>query len=292
MSEGRATALVDLPGEWFGLPEGSRAVLEMAETELAAADWLSSLEVGRAVRVSLPEDAPWGPALREYSGDLSIRALTGPAAALPTAVLARGECASAEIPPGQSALERLRACGEAGVPARLADLDLWPGPDLAAALDFYITCPTLESPVEPWHSLAQAVSGGWPCDLWHAEEAVVGRNIYISVQGLATLSARFDRRERWFGAGGEGLEGWRGSALWRELEGYRRALFRTRAECAFCAAFPWCGGFWVAPGLEDHERCEVWRGLMAHLAKMAREAGASATSSTNPMGTPCGRGTS
>lgn len=223
--------------------------------------------------------------MRAYSGALSIRAVTETRGAPLTTVLPWWECASAEIPPGRMALRRLRECGEAGIPARLVDLDLWSGADLAGALDFYLTCPTLETPIEPWHSLAVAVSGGSPCDLWHAEAAVVGSSVYIAAQGLATLSARLARHGQWFGGWDETWERWRCSALWRELEGHRRALFLMRTDCAFCPAFPWCGGFWTVPGADDRMHCEAWRGLVARLVAVAYEAMAPGPGGADPVGT-------
>lgn len=178
-----------------------------------------------------------------------------------------------DLEPSGSALHALNRCTEAGAMARLVDLQVWTRahPEaLAASLDHYLTCPTLEVPIEPWHSLARRAASARGADLWGHADETIRRDHWLDDTGRVTLSARYAREERFFGALTDGPGVWESSELWGLLANRRQLLFRERSACAFCAQFPPCGGYGAREGVEpDPAWCEVWIPLLERIERAA-----------------------
>jgi len=179
---------------------------------------------------------------------------------------------SAHLLPEAFAARLLRRLTRSGVPVHLRRIDEWHADDLVDSLEYYLTDPELETPIEPWDSMAEAVSSGTPVDLWTLSGERLGGSFFVDEDRRVTLSERLAELGRFFGTLDEGLQVWERSDLWSELAGLRRRLFLERSPCAFCEVFLWCGGYFAGPPARATELCATWQQLIARLQRAFRVA--------------------
>lgn len=156
------------------------------------------------------------------------------------------------------------------VPVRLAFSEDWPEDMLGSVLEYFLTSPTLNVPIEPFYSLAGSIGRQREVTLWQLFDEVLGRNYFVDSRGRVSLSARWADRGAFFGDAGDGGNGFAGSELWTDLNGLKQRLFTSQAPCAFCEHYPWCAGFWTTTRQAD-EACAMWRRLMDRLLAAYRQ---------------------
>jgi len=156
------------------------------------------------------------------------------------------------------------------VPVRLAFSEAWPEEVLEGLLDYFLGSPTLTAPIEPFYSLAGAIGRGRQVTLWQLFNEVLGRDYFVDADGRVSLAARWAERGMFFGTAGAGVNGFKDSELWAEIEGLKKKLFTSQAPCAFCEHYPYCGGFWSATG-RAAQTCATWRRLMDRLVAAYRQ---------------------
>jgi hypothetical protein len=148
-----------------------------------------------------------------------------------------------------------------GAPVRLAPTTEWPREVLLELARYFLYSPTLETPIEPFATLARSMAELQGLTLTWPYLEILGRCFYVDKEERVTLSPRWAEAGRFFGTTRDDLETLQASELWRELAALRMRTFSEGTPCATCAHYPWCGGFWLA--LEsDPARCEPWKDAM------------------------------
>lgn len=151
-----------------------------------------------------------------------------------------------------------------GVPVRLAFAEDWAPAVLRSLLDYYLHCPVLEVPIEPFHSLSSAMAGE-PGTLWDFFDEGIGRCFYVDGQERVSLSARWATRGEFFGTIDTPWRQMRATPLWRRVAGLRREVFLSQTACAFCRHWSCCAGFWRT-AVQGEALCGLWTELMDALA--------------------------
>ena len=158
----------------------------------------------------------------------------------------------AHLPPGlgPTGLENVRTIALRGVAVVLLRPKQWASADLRDIARFFLTCPDLEVPVEPFFSLVSSLSPrGEPWSLVKFyEESPLGQIVGdVEVDdGCSDSAVR--------------LESEATDALPRE--GKRPFAYRfPRDNCFICPAFKSCRGYWFRePVAQSH--CYVWRAIV------------------------------
>ena len=163
--------------------------------------------------------------------------------------------------------------GSLQIPVRLAFSEDWTWSVLEELLDYFLHSQTLQTPIEPFYSLASARAGRDEAGTWQIFHEVLGRDYFIDAQRRVSLSARWVQRGEFFGTPGDAPDVFRSSALWTELDGLAERVFTEQAPCAFCPHYPYCAGFWTTTTQPDTS-CETWHQAMDCVAAAHEESAA------------------
>lgn len=160
-----------------------------------------------------------------------------------------------------------------GISTRLEPDGVWSKEVLERVVQYFLRSPALEVPIEPFFSLATAVTDeeGRPT-LWEVFNERIGIDYCIDSSGKVSLSGRWAKRGRHFGDRTDSPETLTNSAPYCEVDSLWVRLLAEQSECAFCAHFRYCGGFWLTPGEEDAD-CGAWKAAMDMLLEAFAELG-------------------
>ncbi|MBI5479951.1 MAG: hypothetical protein HY906_13885 [Deltaproteobacteria bacterium] len=170
---------------------------------------------------------------------------------------------------------RSESVGDGGVLMMLASLGIRvalppegaaPGV-LGSLAAYFLESPVLDTPIEPFFSLARgfgASEGDRPtlAELFLEQP---GEHLYVDAQGRVTISARLARKRRFLGKlEGGPLPAWQKSPLWRERVAHERRARAKGRPCARCAHYEACRGLLLFPA-GDRRACREWLAVMALL---------------------------
>jgi MoaA/NifB/PqqE/SkfB family radical SAM enzyme len=153
------------------------------------------------------------------------------------------------------------------------------GDGLAATCHFYLHNPTLQVPIEPFHTLLHTIASGRGYSLWDTERENPNHNLFVADDGSVTLSARWHRFGRAYGRLGQDWFSLRASCLHRELLLFPQTLSQRRSPCMLCAHLVVCRGFLRA--LDPAAPCEAWKQAFEQLRRGYNDAKRLLTSSAS-----------
>jgi hypothetical protein len=147
----------------------------------------------------------------------------------------------ARITPGKGLLRRIKTTASLKIPLDLLPLFSAMEPDQAAgALEMYLHEKSLESPLEPFHSILQSLMNRAEIDLWRMAGMDPQRMVYLDAAGNAAISRDDLSAGRFMGAWHDGPLIWRQSPVFREVVKFRMELPQNHADCLECRFFAWC----------------------------------------------------
>ena len=157
-----------------------------------------------------------------------------------------------------------------GVPVVLSLEGRWPADVLDRLVDHFLFHPELETPIEPFVTIARTLAEGRGESLWAHGGEILGRDFFITSDGKVSLSERWADAGLFFGTTQDESEALEASDLWRSLASTRERVFHTLDGCSVCPDWHLCGGFFRA--LEDmDEACTSWRSAVERIRTAWRE---------------------
>lgn len=160
------------------------------------------------------------------------------------------------IPVTKGFSKAVRLAASLGLPIRI--LPGQPTAEMLAGLEemaeFYLRDPTVEAPVEPFHSLLVAMRGAAAGTLWTILEDDPDVFAHLNPEGRAILPRSSEPAPPGF------------------VSGHLERLVEQRAECADCAWQELCVGYFKWP--DSAYRCDGVKQLFARIAAAADEIGA------------------
>jgi hypothetical protein len=133
--------------------------------------------------------------------------------------------------------------------------------------ELYLTGALLETPIEPFHTLLQAIVEQNGETLWSIEDERVGVDFAVDASGRVALSRRWHDRGVVYGQDDGPWEELTASPTMGAHLTHAESLFRDFSPCVTCRHFTCCAGFLRA--VDDDYPCDGWLAAFDRLVEAA-----------------------